>query len=77
MRDEWPGDGATSVMPSHLLANQVRRRRLLSGMRTRWIMRPCAVKGGDQVWLCHGSVGVQNAFIALRQHKGRVSGGGI
>lgn len=52
-------------------------RKLLSGMRTGWVMRPCAFKVAIRFGYATGNVGVKNAFIAVQQRKGGALGGGI
>jgi hypothetical protein len=46
-------------------------------MRTRWILRPCAFKSGDQVWLRIGTVEDTERVHSRTAAQGRVSGGVI
>jgi hypothetical protein len=45
-----------------------------SGMRTRWILRPCAFKAAIRIDYATGASGVPNGFIAVQQRKGGGSG---
>jgi hypothetical protein len=65
-----PATEATSMTPSPVLVPGSRRR-LLSGMRTKTILRPWAIRGGGQLWLCHGIAGDANRVYGHTAAQGR------
>jgi len=68
-----PGDGSDlddAVFCTRVLA-QVLGRRLLSGTRTKTVLRPWAFKGGDQVCLCQGSLGDTERVYSRTTVQGR------
>ena len=63
-------------MPSHVLAPGSGRR-LLSGRRTRWLCAPVPLNAGDQVRLCHGSIGGAERVYSRTAARGRGFGAGV